>query len=286
MTNLSITTAWNETAAFVRREAGLILPDAVLLIALHGAAMQLAMPVAGPAQTPELGLWLLLLPVVVVASLVGTIAITYLALRPGASVAEALQVGLRRFVILLGASLLIAFGMMLVLVPLILIFAGGGALAGGDAAAMAGSMMLVFLVFLVVAIALWVRLMMMTPVTAAEAVGPIGIIRRSWQLTAGHFWKLLGFVLLLILATLVVLFVYAGDPTAGQAAIAGLNTLAILWKTDSLAFEVCGASRPYTSGAGRASRLPERGGSTLCPQFEVHTPVSGWARLAFRELAA
>ena len=41
MANLSITTAWNETVAFIAREARLVLPIAFLLLALPGAAMQL-----------------------------------------------------------------------------------------------------------------------------------------------------------------------------------------------------------------------------------------------------
>ena len=55
-------------------------------------------------------------------------------------------------------------------------------------------------------LALWVRLMLMTPVAAAEDGGPVRIIQRSWALTGGHFWKLLGFVLLAAIAVLVLLF--------------------------------------------------------------------------------
>jgi energy-coupling factor transporter transmembrane protein EcfT len=46
--------------------------------------------------------------------------------------------------------------------------------------------------------------MLMTAVTAAENVGPIGIISRSWELTRGHFWKLLGFALLVFVVFMVV----------------------------------------------------------------------------------
>ena len=229
MTNLSITTAWNETIAFVKREAGLILPIAFLLIALPGALMQMLMPLTPPGETPEPGLWLLLLPVAIIAGMVGSIAITYLSLRPGASVEEALRVGLRRFIMLFAASLLVSLGFILAFVPLVLIFVGGAALSG-NLAASAGSLVLLLLIFLVVVIAVWVRLMLMTPVAAVESAGPIEIIRRSWQLTAGHFWKLLGFIILLLIAAVVVimvvsmvfgllLFAIAGRPDPGSTSM-------------------------------------------------------------------
>jgi uncharacterized membrane protein len=62
------------------------------------------------------------------------------------------------------------------------------------------------LVIIVPALMLWARLMLITPATAAEAVGPVAVIRRSWELTRGHFWKL--FVLLLLV--LLVLGVVTG----------------------------------------------------------------------------
>lgn len=203
MANLSITTAWNEAVEFVKREAGLILPVAFLLMALPGALMQILIQPESPTQPPEPGLWLLILPVAVVASMVGSIAITYLALRPGTSVGESLQVGLRRFVMLFLAYLLISLALMIVLVPLVLAFAGGAAVSG-DPVAMVGSMAVVALIVFVIAIAIAPRLLMMTPVATAENPGPIRIITRSWELTGSHYWKLLGFLILLAVAAIVI----------------------------------------------------------------------------------
>ena len=81
MANLSITTAWNETAAFVQREARLLFPIAFLLIALPGAMLQALMPAAGArpaARSPAPGS--LLIPVLILASMIGKLAISYLAL--------------------------------------------------------------------------------------------------------------------------------------------------------------------------------------------------------------
>lgn len=207
MAQLSITQAWNETAEFVKREARLLFPVAFLLVALPGAIVQLFAPPALPGSLPEPGMWMLLMPVTVVVAMIGTIALSYLALRPGASVGEALQVGARRFIFLLAASLLVGLGMLLVLVPLVAL-AGGLAFAGGPASGAAGAaVMLMLFLFMLAAIALWVRLVMMTPVAAVERAGPIAMIRRSWELTRGHFWRLLGFVLLVLVAALVVMLV-------------------------------------------------------------------------------
>ena len=241
MANLSITTAWNEAWEFFKREAGLILPVAFLLLALPGALLQMTMPVpAVPGQMPEGGLWLLLVPLVVVASMVGTIAITYLALRPGSSVGEALQVALRRFIMLFAASLLIAIGAAIVFVPVLFVVGGAAVMStGGNAAAATGTVVLVMLVFVLAFIARWVRLMLMTAVTAAEPVGPIGIIQRSWELTAGHFWKLLGFTILLVIVAFVIslvvgaifgllLVAVAGAPQPGSVSMILLTLVSAL----------------------------------------------------------
>ena len=232
MASLSISQAWNETAAFIKQEAGLILPIALLLLAVPGAALQLAMPAPpAPGQAPELGAWLLLIPVTMIASIIGTLAISYLALRPGTSVAEGLQVGVRRFLPVFLASLLIGLAATLIILPLAMVLAGG-AMASGNPAAAGGSIVLLALLMVIVAIAFWVRLMLMTPVAAVETAGPIAIIRRSWELTKGHFWKLLGLVVLLLVVMMVVMFavsaivgifviMLAGPPEPG-------NTSAIL----------------------------------------------------------
>ena len=204
MANLSITTAWNETASFVQREARLLFPIAFLLIALPGGLLQMFMPVAVPGQPPQVGAWLLLIPVAIVASMIGSISISYLALRPGASVGEALEVGARRFIMLFAASLLIGLAAIILFVPLVLIIGGGAAMGGTPSVAMVGLIGLFAIVFLVVVLAFWVRLMLMTSVAAAENSGPIGIISRSWELTSGHFWKLLGFVLLAFVVFMVI----------------------------------------------------------------------------------
>jgi len=267
MATLSITQAWNETTAFLAREGRLVFPVAFLLVALPGLALQLAGPVAAPGEMPELGLaWLLLLPVAIVASMIGTIAIAYLALRPGASVGEALQRGLRRFVFLLLATLLIGLAAMVVVVPLTLLIVGGTALAGGDLESAAGSIVLLALILLVLGVALWVKLMLMTPVAAAEDAGPIRIIARSWGLTAGYFWKLLGFVLLLLIAVIVAMMVItmiagilialvAGPPEPNSLAFVLVGIVSAILQAIASAIIVTVTARIYAQLSGDAGEV-------------------------------
>lgn len=224
MANLSITKAWNESMEFLRREARLVLPVAFLLISLPGAVMQYMMPAAAPGQPPDLAAMmeglktvLLLLPVVIVLSLIGTIAITYLAIKPGRSVGEALQAGGRRFLLLLAASLLLGLGAAVILAPLFLLF---GVYAPGMPPG--GLIALAVLAYLILLVAVLVRLMLITPVASGEEAGPIAMITRSWALTTGHFWKLLGFLIVFWITALIVIMVISIILGILIALIAGL----------------------------------------------------------------
>lgn len=208
MAKLSITQAWNETAEFVRREAGLLFPISFLLLALPNALLEAltpAPPMAG--QAPEAGLWLLLFPVLIVASLVGNIAISYLALTPGTSVGEALRRGTSRMPALLGAAVLIGIGfaILFIVLAIVAMMAVPGAIQAAESGgtptpAMVTAILIVIVAMLPVALYFGARLLLMTPIAAAEADGPIAMIGRSWRLTAGFVWKLVGFLVLVGLA--------------------------------------------------------------------------------------
>lgn len=223
MATLSISEAWNETTAFVRREAQLIFPVAFLLISLPGALMQAAMPVVVPGELPPPGLWLALFPVAILLAMIGNIAINRLALRPGTSVGESLQHGARRLIVLLAASLLVGVGFMLALIPVVLVLSALIVATGTPGVGVVLAFIFMFpLIFFV-----WVRLaLLLTPIAAAEEVGPIALIRRSWALTDGHALKLLGVLLLMVVLALVVsmavgavagllILVLAGPPLPG-----------------------------------------------------------------------
>jgi hypothetical protein len=208
MAKLSITAAWNESADYLKDHFGALFTLAVALITLPNVALQAFGPGAMvPGQAPAPGLWLLLVPVVLVLGITGSLAISTLALGRAATIGEAIGHGFRRFLPMLGATLILILALCILIVPL--------GLATGikpddllaPTPATAGKILLVMLVVLALALFLGVRLLLTTPVAAAEPVGPVAILARSWALTAGHFWRLLGFLLLLGIAAMVLILV-------------------------------------------------------------------------------
>lgn len=202
--SLSVSIAWNETAAFAKREARLLFPIAFLLLSLPAAILQLIAPVTAPGRLPEPGLWLLLVPAVAAASLTGALAISRLALHPGEKAGNALRVALRRLLPLAGAALIVAFLGLILFVPLLVSLSGLAHYAGVDPALSLWLLLLV-IVWLLVCLFFWVRLLLLTPVAAVEEIGPAALVLRSWALTGGNFWRLLGVLLLAVIASLVAL---------------------------------------------------------------------------------
>jgi glycerophosphoryl diester phosphodiesterase family protein len=69
------------------------------------------------------------------------------------------------------------------------------------------------LVLLPVALYVGARLIAMTPAAAVESGGPFALIGRSWALTAGHVWKLIAFLVLVVI--LIGILVSAIEAVAG-----------------------------------------------------------------------
>jgi len=240
MARLSVTTAWNETVAFVKAEARLLFPLAFMLIALPAAVLRAIVPTPQPGELPPAGLWIAWVVVTMILALIGNLAISYLAIRAGASVREALVQAVRRGAVLLAAALLVgcAAVALILLVTMILgiAFAGASLGSGGTPGpAQLRSMTLAFiLLVLPVVIYFAARLAMMTPVAAAERAGPFSIISRSWRLTAGHALKLVGLLLIIGAVSLVLqiavesIFGIAFRVTAGPAEPGSISAIAIL----------------------------------------------------------
>jgi hypothetical protein len=201
--SLSASTAWDETAALAKSEARRIFPIAFLLLSLPSALLQAVAPAAAPGRLPEPGPWLLLVPAVAAAGLIGALTIARLALRPGERAGAAFMTALRRFPCLLGAALLFALAGMVVIVAALLL----GAALGSPLPVAAAIALLAFF---------WVRLILLTPIAAAEPIGPIALILRGWGLSVGHFWRLLGFLLVAAILSLAALT--AGGLVGGIAA--------------------------------------------------------------------
>ena len=207
MAKLSLNDAWNDTAAFVKREWRLLVPIALLLNALPMAFATAIMPSFTPQTGIEPGLWLLAIPIAAFIGIVGNIAICWLAMSAGRSVGEGLRRGVARFLPLFALYLLVGLGIGFLL--LIVAVVAGLLFAGLDPqspspGALAGLGLLLLVVMVPALLVLSVRLMMAAPVAAAEEGGPITILKRSLALTKPVFWPLLGFLILSSILSLVI----------------------------------------------------------------------------------
>jgi len=210
---LSLTAAWNEASAFARRDFGQLFLIAFGLISLPAVILQSAMPATEPGVAPEVGAWALLIGPVLLLSILGTLTLTNLALGRSPDPRDAFAQALARLPAVLGAALLFGLGAALAAIPLIIVFALMVPSPQAAAAILVPFMLVYFL-------CLWVRLLLINPVGAAERGGPVAILKRSWGLIKGHFWTLLG----LTLALLVLFMVLAGAVGAAGGAIILLLT--------------------------------------------------------------
>ncbi|HKR17166.1 hypothetical protein [Rhizorhapis sp.] len=231
MAQLSIGAAWEETLAFVKREGTLLFPVALVFLALPAVVLQLLAPkelrtagmVEEASNAPQLPPgFLLAMLVVLLVSMLGILAINALALRPGISVAEALQLAIRRMPVLIGAAFLLILGFMGVLLVLSLI---GGGLAA--AMGMGPAMSMVVLLATPVLLFVTVRLILLNAVIIEHPVGAAEAIRQGWRLTIGQFWRLFGFIIVLIMLMIVVQLVSRSVFGIAGSLIGG-STLAVL----------------------------------------------------------
>lgn len=204
MSKLSLSRAWEETTAVLARDGRLFLAVALALFVLPGLILNVTVPVAHAGEFPPAGSWMAVALVALLISLVGQMAVIRLAIGHVA-VGEAIMHGVRRVPFYIAATLLW-------LVPILLIGSALYAylLANQSKPSIAASLALILLCALFAFVA--VRLMLSSAVASAENIGPIAILRRSWELSKGNWWRLFVFLLLF-----------------------GIGALALLWAVDSVA---------------------------------------------------
>jgi hypothetical protein len=230
MTALSIGKAWEETVAFVKREGQLLFPVGLLFLAIPFAILLQMIPAGylhvtpgGTAKLPPLpGAVQVAIIVTVIITLIGTLTLYALALKPGISVAEAIRLGVHRLPVLVGASALVALGYLLAVVILSLI-AGMLSIAIGPNVAVT----LVLVIVLPLMIFVAARLMLLNAVVVNSQAGVISSLKTAWTLTAGTVWRLLGFLIVLVMLTTILqmavqgvfgtIGTLIGGPRAGQA---------------------------------------------------------------------
>lgn len=186
MKSVSVGAAWTDSLVFLRREAALMIPVVLLFIAVPLDVILQVVPqeirTMGPGvstQPPVLpASSQLLVMISLPLMLVGILVSNALALKPGISVREALQLGLRSTPAALGAALIIGIG---VAVPAMFVKAVSPVVAD-----------VLIVVAMIVASA---RLLFVNAVVVDQRTGPIETLRRSWKLSGGNFLRLLVFAI-------------------------------------------------------------------------------------------
>lgn len=267
---LSISAAWDQTRARFASDGGLLLTVAVALIALPSALAEFAFPSRGMMNDASVGELIVLL-IVFVLGMIGQLALIRLALGPSISVGEAIAHGARRVPAFLGAALILLVMLFLIAIPFGFLLASMG-VSMKQGAQPGGAATIVLLIFFALIIFASTRLLVMSAVASVEGSGPISILRRSWLLTAGHFGRLIGFLLLFLIGALfaimasgmlvqVVVSAVAGRPEPHSAG-ALIVALAVSLVTAAVtAVFVVMVARIYAQLAGRdaAVSVPNSG---------------------------
>lgn len=229
MHKLDMGKAWSDATALIGANRDVILivagvfvflPNAVLAMFMPQSEELAAMQASGNADPQEVlaqmtayygEIWwmFVLLGIVQAVGVLGLL--TLLTDRSRPTVGEALGFGAKGLLPYIVAQILLSLG----------IVALGFALVMAGAAIHVGLAAVLGLVAVTLAIYLWIKFSLLSPVIAIEKqMNPVEALRRSWQLTKGNSLRLFAFYLLLFLVlivlTLVAGIVFAMFALAGQ----------------------------------------------------------------------
>jgi hypothetical protein len=208
MRHLSISRAWEDTQRIGVHDGRLIGAVALALVGFPVLVSGIVAPKGMMDQTvPGWGMGVGLIAQLVAVA--GQLAIVRLAIGPSTTVGDAIAHGLKRMPVYVVAAIVIFLGAVLLAVPIAAILLATGAPLDEAALKTSPTFNLLALAYLCVAIFFAIRLVMMSPVTSAERVGPLKIIGRSWDLTRGNWWRLFGFLAVFLLGALVVMIAVA-----------------------------------------------------------------------------
>lgn len=208
MTKLDSNAAWKEASSKVSANrdvflalAGVFFVVPSLALTVIGGEPEVVPGMQGEAMMAAItefyakAWWLILGSAVL--QVVGVLAIlTLMRDRSRPTVGEAIKSALGGLLPYIGAQLLFALGFGLI-----------GGLAIGIGAAAAPALAAVLTILLVVAaVFVGIRLVLVAPVIAVEGTrNPLAAMQRSWSLTKGQFWRIFGFLALVMILFFVVL---------------------------------------------------------------------------------
>lgn len=195
---ISLSAAWDETKAMLARDGRLFAALALAMLVLPGILLDVSMPQSAPGQMPPAGPWIAIGTAAIAISLAGQLALIHLALGTGKTVGEAITHGFKRLLPYLGA-------IMVWTLPLLLIAATLYAAMGVGTDNPRGGPAVAFLLIACLFLFLAIRLLLSSAVASAETIGPIAILKRSWALGSGNWWRMFAFAMLFAITLLVVL---------------------------------------------------------------------------------
>lgn len=211
---ISLSAAWDETKTILARDGRLLGAVALAMLVLPGIVLDLSIPQATPGELPPAGAWMAIAAVALAVSLAGQLAVIRLALGTGTSVGDAIAHGFRRLPFYLGALLLWLLPLMLIAW---LLYGAAGVGTETPRGAPAFGLLLVIFALLFLAF----RLLLSSPVASAETEGPLGILKRSWALGRGNWWRLFAFAILFAITLVVLLGAISAVLGSAVAAASG-----------------------------------------------------------------
>lgn len=211
MAKISLSRAWDESREVLRRDGRLLGIVALALIVLPSTVQALVTPRAPEGTLPPAGPWLIVAVAAILIALVGQLAIVRLALGPHTTVGDAIAHGAKRMPVYFASVLLWAVPVAALIVFLV---------TRPDRTNPQPALSIAFFILMLFVIYLSVRLVLASAVASAERIGPVGIVQRSWALSAGNWWRMFAFLALFVLAALCLLF--------AASAVIGLLVTALL----------------------------------------------------------
>jgi hypothetical protein len=206
MAALSISKAWEESKVRIAADGRLMAIVAAALIVFPGLIVEVISPSSIRTQSTFLESILFLISSLL--ALVGQLSIIRLAIAPSVSVGEAIGHGARRMPTYLLAAILLTIGFILALIPFgVAAYAAGVPFDRSSEQAFLQSpvALLLSLFYFALLIFIAIRMLMSSPVASEEEAGPVQILRRSWDLTRGHWWQLFGFMIMFVIGALILI---------------------------------------------------------------------------------
>lgn len=221
MAKLSISKAWDETREVIARNGSLLTTVALAMFVLPGVVSDLVSPPATPGEFPKLGYWTVVTAITLLIALVGQLGVIRLAIGSRLTVGEAIGHGAKRAPAYLAASLIWLMPFLVIATLLV-----RTALQAPQARSPVAGLGIIVLVCVMLFFA--IRMLMTSPVASAEPVGPLAIIRRSWDMTRGNWWRLFGFFLLFLVAVVIaVIAVGAVGGVIAELVFGGMEPLTV-----------------------------------------------------------